>query len=419
MEKSDPCVVAPSRPQKVCLVSPVQAVVRLRRKIRILRKSRLHLDLTGEKSLESEQIRLIQKHPCINQKMLVDTEGFHKPQYFTFDTPTLERVSMLNQRKKKKSRKSRAVLYPENTKKHLPLEQKSKAKRCLLLLIAIICFQILNAIENLDDNLQKYDLDGLEKTLQREVFGQKIAMEIIMNLLKDYLATHIHNKPLVMSVHGPSGVGKSYVGRLLARHFRSVMDGEFVLQYFVMHHCPANENIISCQLNLTSKIFTMVSQAEIEEKIPVFIFDEVELMPPALLDTLNGFFWSNQTNEFLNAIYVLISNIGGNEITKYVLHNASVDILNSHSMNGDLIGVIRSTLQQHHPLWNYTDIVPFILLERSHIMHCFLDELMREGFYPDNKHIETLAGQINYYTREDRQYSTTGCKQVGAKVNLL
>ncbi|XP_030063634.1 torsin-4A [Microcaecilia unicolor] len=419
MEESDPCAMAPSRPLKVCLVSPVRAVVRLRRKIRILRKSRLHLDLTGEKSLESAQTRLMQKHPYVNRKMLVDTMGFQKPQYFTFDTPTVERVSMVNQRRKKKSRRSRAVLYPENMKKHLPLEQKSKAKRCLLLLTAIICFQILNAIENLDDNLQKYDLDGLEKTLQREVFGQTIAMEIIMNLLKDYLATHVHNKPLVMSVHGPSGVGKSYIGRLLARHFCSVMDGEFVLQYFVMHHCPANEDIFSCQLNLSSKISTIVSQAEIEEKIPVFIFDEVELMPPALLDTLNGFFQSNQTNEFLNAIYVLISNIGGNEIVKYVLYNASSDILNSHSMSEDLISVVRSALQQYHPLWNSTDIVPFILLERSHIMHCFLDELMREGFYPDSKYIETLARQINYYTTEDRQYSTTGCKQVGAKVNLL
>ncbi|XP_029469108.1 torsin-4A [Rhinatrema bivittatum] len=414
MEERDLCAEAPKRPQKICMVSPVRAVVHLRRKIRILRKSRLQIDLTGKKSSESAQPRLVQK-----QKMLVDTVGFQKPQYFTFDTPSLERVSIVKQRRRKKYRKSRAVLYPENIKKHLPLEHKSKATRCLLLLTAIICFQILNAIENLDDNLEKYDLDGLEKTLQREVFGQKIAIENIMNLLKDYLATHIHNKPLVMSVHGPSGVGKSYVGRLLARHFRAIMDGEFVLQYFVMHHCPADENVFSCQLNLSSKISAMVSQAELDERIPVFIIDEVEMMPPALLDTLSGFFQTNQTNEYLNAIYVLISNIGGSEITKYVLHNASNDILHSHIMSGDLVSAIRTSLQQNHPLFNYADIIPFILLERSHIVHCFLDELMREGFYPDNNHIETLAGQINYYTIQGRQYSTTGCKLVGAKVSLL
>lgn len=53
-------------------------------------------------------------------------------------------------------------------------------------------------------------------------------------------------------------------------------------------------------------------------------------------------------------------------------------------------------------------------------MECFLDEMTREGFYPDHTNIERLAGEITYYPEVGgHEYSQTGCKQVVAKVNLL
>ncbi|KAM4695670.1 torsin-4A [Rhinophrynus dorsalis] len=417
MEEKASCSEAPLIKNGISLVSsPVQAVIRMRRKIRALKKSRLQLDLTGERSLNSATSRRLIRQISMDRASLIKSSSYEKPHYFNFDTPSLERIALSNQKRKKKRRKSRAVLYPCNSKKYLPVEHKSKATRCLILFIGIVCFQILNAIENLDDNLQKYDLDGLEKTIQREVFGQKLATEKVMELLKDYLATHYHNKPLVISFNGPSGVGKSHMGRLLAKHFRSVMDNDFVLQYYVMHNCPKDNNIVTCQNELTGMISDMISRAEIEEKIPIFIFDEMEHMPLVLLDVLKGYFQLNQSNEYLNAVYILISNIGGRDITKFVLHNASSDFLN---VPQGLHNLVLTSLRQHHSVWDVAEIVPFTLLEKRHILNCFLDELLREGLYPDNSNIEKLAGQLNYYTKENREYSVTGCKQVVTKVNLL
>ncbi|KAM3910626.1 torsin-4A isoform 1-T2 [Leptodactylus fuscus] len=409
MDGVDPTPEASASERKISLMPPLRAAIRIRRKIRNLKKSRLQLDLSGRKSADSTKPSLIQRHSS-------NLTSFESPKFFNFDTPTLEQVALSNLRRKKKRKKSRPVLYPGNGKKYLPIEHKSKAKRCLILFIGIVCFQILNAIENLDDNVIKYELDGLEKTMQREVFGQKIAIDKIMALLKDYLATHWHNKPLVVSMNGPSGVGKSHMGRILAKHFRSVVENDFVLQYYVMHNCPSDSNITTCETELTDMISDMVTLAEIEEKIPIFIFDEMELMPPSLLDTLQSYFKLNQSNEYLNAIYILISNIGGNEVTKYFLQNVSSDVLN---VPKELHTIIHSSLRQHHSIWDVAEIVPFTLLEKSHIANCFLDELLREGFYPDNGNIEKLAGQLKYYTIQDKQYSITGCKQVVAKVNLL
>ncbi|KFW07954.1 Torsin-4A-A, partial [Eurypyga helias] len=407
------------------LSSPLRAIIRLRRRYRVQKKSRLHLELPREKSPELVHTRLLQRQLSLNRTSLYGSSmaffnqsSFESSQYFTFDT-SLEQYAMKKCRRKKNRRKSRIVLYPDKTKKYLPTEEKSKAKRCLLLLIVIIFFQILNAIENLDDNLQKYDLDGLEKTMHREVFGQKVAVESIMELLKDYLATHIHNKPLVISLNGPTGVGKSHVGWLLAKHFRSVMDNDFVLQYFVMHHCPNGVAPLTCEIDLSKKISDMVTRAEVEEKIPLFILDEVELMSPVLLDTLSRFFEPNQTNEFLNAIYVLISNIGGGEITKFVIQNASTELLHQQRGVEELLSIVQPVLIDVHPLWKSADIIPFVLLEKTHVINCFLEEMRREGLYPDQKHIENLASQLSYYTTGDKQYSRMGCKQVVAKVNLL
>lgn len=73
-----------------------------------------------------------------------------------------------------------------------------------------------------------------------------------------------------------------------------------------------------------------------------------------------------------------------------------------------------------HPLWALADIVPMGLLEKSHVMDCFLEEMTGEGFYPDRENVERLAGEVEYYPAVgERQYARTGCKQVVAKVNLL
>ncbi|NXG24292.1 TOR4A protein, partial [Grallaria varia] len=415
----------PAASRKIAsLSSPLRAIIRLRRRYRVQKKGRLHLQLPREKPAEVVHTRLLPRQLSLNRTGMYSPSmsffnqtSFESSQYFTFDT-SLEQYAMKKCRRKKSRRKSRMVLYPDKTKRYLPAEEKSKAKRCLFLLMAIIFFQILNAIENLDDNLQKYDLDGLEKTMHREVFGQKAAVESIVELLKDYLATHIHNKPLVVSLNGPTGVGKSHVGWLLAKHFRSVMDNDFVLQYFVMHHCPNGVAPLTCELDLSKKISDMVTRAEIEEKTPLFILDEVELMSPVLLDTLSQFFEPNQTNEFLNAIYILISNIGGGEITKFVIQNESAELLHQHRAAEELLSIIQPVLSNVHPLWKSADIIPFVLLEKTHVISCFLEQMRREGLYPDQKHIEHLANQLSYYTTGDKQYSRMGCKQVVAKVNL-
>ncbi|XP_043952570.1 torsin-4A isoform X1 [Gambusia affinis] len=356
-------------------------------------------------------------HSLVAAGALAGAPGRTSPKIFTFEVPAFPSVPQ-----KKKKRRRRRVMFPNGgPRKTAPKQERSRAMYCLYLLFAIVFVQVYNAIENLDDHVLRYDLEGLEKTLRREVFGQQGAVEGLVYHLKDYLSTYVHNKPLVVSVHGPSGVGKSHLGRLLAGHFRSVVGDTLVLQYYVLHHCPQEADATQCARNLSSVISEMVEKAEEEEKIPLFIFDEAEHMHVEILDVLLQLVASKQSNEYLNAIYLFLSNLGHTHITKHMLQNSSSISSGRHSnLVKELTPILRNTLEKHHPLWTEADILPLGLLEKGHVMECFLEEITREGFYPDHSNIERLAGEIEYYpVVAGREYSQSGCKQVVAKVNLL
>ncbi|XP_029370963.1 torsin-4A [Echeneis naucrates] len=388
-------------------LSSLCAVIRIKQKYQAIRKRRqeMALVLEGARSIAGVPART-------------------SPKIFTFDglTPSSFVALSSSVPQKKKRRRKRKVLFPNGSRRSAPPRQeRSRAKYCLYLLCAIVFLQVYNAIENLDDHVLRYDLEGLEKTLRREVFGQPRAVEGLLSHLKDYLSTYVHNKPLVVSLHGPSGVGKSHIGRLLAGHFRSVVGEPLVLQYYVLHHCPQEADALQCARKLSSLISVMVERAEEEEKIPLFIFDEVEHMHDEILNALWQLVASKQSNEYLNAIYLFLSNLGHAHITKHMLHNSSsVSMTIQSNQAKELTQILYNDLKKFHRLWTEADILPLGLLEKDHVTECFLDEMTREGFYPDRTNIERLVGEIEYYPAVGgHQYSQTGCKQVVAKVNML
>lgn len=415
----EPSAAAP-RASAQCVVAPVRAVLRLRRRVCVLRKRRLL-----QPSADPDAGPRAPRPGCYSGTPGADLD---QPKFFTFDGP----AELSSRIPRKRRRRSRVVLYPETSRKYRPrAERQSRAQRCLLLLVAIVGFQVLNAIENLDDNAQRYDLDGLEKALQRAVFGQPAAVGRIMALLRDYLATHVHSRPLLLALHGPSGVGKSHVGRLLARHFRSVLeDGGLVLQYHARHHCPEPRAAQDCREELARRVADVVAQAEAEEKTPLIVLDEAELLPPALLDELHGFMQPQRSHHFHNAIYVLLSGAGGAEITRFVLQNASRALpLHPSGPRGvqaavaqaeeELRASLRALLAQEHPLWQGAAIVPFLLLDKRDVVSCFRDEMAGEGFFPEQSQAERLAERLRYYRIAGREFAVTGCKEVVATVNLL
>ncbi|CAK6433443.1 unnamed protein product [Pipistrellus nathusii] len=404
---AEPGAAAPRAPGR-SVMAPLRAVVRLRRRVCLQRKRR---PLTPDAGAPASRA------------------GAEQPKFFTFDGPA--ELASRAPPPRKKRRRSRVVLYPDSARRARPrAEHRSRAQSCLLLLVAIVGFQVLNAIENLDDNALRYDLDGLEKALRRAVFGQPAAVARVVALLRDYLSTHVHSRPLLLALHGPSGVGKSHVGRLLARHFRAALeDGALVLQYHARHHCPAARAPQACREELARRVAAVVARAEAEEKTPLLVLDEVEQMPPALLDELHGLLQPQRPPRFRNAVYVLLSSAGGAEVTRFVLQNASRAPAapaararapaEQRREEEELRAALQALLARAHPLWQAAAVVPLLLLDKRDVVSCFRDEMAGEGFFPEQARAERLAEQLSYYRVAGREFAVTGCKQVVARVNLL
>ena len=65
--------------------------------------------------------------------------------------------------------------------------------------------------------------------MKRKLFGQHIAMHIIIKAVSGFLSDNNRQKPLVLSLHGPPGTGKNFVSKLLAKNiYKNGMDSKFV-----------------------------------------------------------------------------------------------------------------------------------------------------------------------------------------------
>ncbi|XP_041068855.1 torsin-4A-B-like [Carcharodon carcharias] len=303
-------------------------------------------------------------------------------------------------------------------KKPLPLRSKSwwstdtetKAKYLLFLLCLIVGFQVYNAYENLDDNLLIYDIDQLEKTLHRELLGQTLALNKLTKLLRNYFATFVHEKPLFLSINGPAGVGKSHLGRLIAKHFKFQLGPQLVLQHSVRYQQLVGHS--DHRSELAARISAIFSEALRTQRIPVLLFDEMELAPAELLSYVRDLLHSEHTS----AVYIFVSKLGQEWIMQSLRHSLV------HKATRRVAKLSRELAQLfawRHPVWQVPEIIPLCPLERAHVVQCFHQLMDQEGLFPRERQVETMANRMNYYRAKQKLYAQQGCKRVLSMVKQL
>ena len=61
-----------------------------------------------------------------------------------------------------------------------------------------------------------FELPGLKKDLSQKLYGQHIVEKAVINHIKDHFESKDPHRSLVLSFHGPTGVGKNYVSQIIA-----------------------------------------------------------------------------------------------------------------------------------------------------------------------------------------------------------
>ncbi|GCB69303.1 hypothetical protein scyTo_0001028 [Scyliorhinus torazame] len=130
------------------------------------------------------------------------------------------------------------------------------------------------------------DVKGLEADLRRELFGQHIAIDVIPKAFEVFLSNKDSRKPLTISLHGWTGIGKNFVSKIIAKNlYKNGMDSKYVHQFVTGYHFGIAEHTSKYKQQLQEWIRGNVSLC----KRSLFIFDEMDKMAPEVIDSIKPF----------------------------------------------------------------------------------------------------------------------------------
>ena len=63
--------------------------------------------------------------------------------------------------------------------------------------------------------------------------------------------------------------------------------------------------------------------------------------------------------------------------------------------------------------------VPFLPMELTHVKECIRDNLRFKNHTITEEIVNKVADELTYFPKDPKLYSTSGCKRVPEKVNLI
>ncbi|XP_074251473.1 prosalusin isoform X3 [Saimiri boliviensis] len=150
------------------------------------------------------------------------------------------------------------------------------------------------------------DLQGLECDLAQHLAGQHLAKALVVKALKAFVWNPAPTKPLVLSLHGWTGTGKSYVSSLLAHYlFQGGLRSPRVHHFSPVIHFPHPSHIKRYKKDLKSWVQGNLTACGRS----LFLFDEMDKMPPGLMEVLRPFLgssWVVYGTNYRKAIFIFI-----------------------------------------------------------------------------------------------------------------
>ncbi|KAL1250333.1 hypothetical protein QQF64_021338 [Cirrhinus molitorella] len=156
-------------------------------------------------------------------------------------------------------------------------------------------------------------------------------------------------------------------------------------------------------------------------------------MHPQLIDTIKAFLDYNAHVDgvsFRNAIFIFLSNAGGNVIAEMALdfwregrlqediwmHSKGLETkIIQNIFNENNSGFLHSSIIDEHLVDHY---IPFLPLELKHVHQCVVAEMVHLNVTLDHDLADEVAKDLPYYPEKERIFAVKGCKSVRQKLAL-
>ncbi|CAH2315972.1 torsin-1A [Pelobates cultripes] len=131
-----------------------------------------------------------------------------------------------------------------------------------------------------------FNATALEADLNKKIFGQHLANNIILRALNGFFSNPNPKKPLALSLHGWTGTGKNFISKIIADNMYPLgMESKFIHLFISTLHFPHDSKIQLYKDQLQSWIRGNVSKCERS----LFIFDEMDKLHPGLVDAIKPY----------------------------------------------------------------------------------------------------------------------------------
>ncbi|XP_045153912.1 torsin-3A [Echinops telfairi] len=272
---------------------------------------------------------------------------------------------------------------------------------------------------------------GLKSDLRVRLHGQHLAQELILRVVRDYIETpRPPLKALALSLHGWSGTGKNFVARLLAENlYRDGLKSDCVRVFIATFHFPHPKYVEQYKEQLARQI----RETQQRCRQTLFLFDEAEKLHPGLLEALGSHLErqapSDDRANTPRAIFLFLSNLGGNVINEVVLNllksgqpreeitlEQLVPGLQAEIAESTDSGFGHSRLVQEKLIDFF---VPFLPLEYRHVKLCARDAFRSQELLYTEAALEEMARMMVYVPKEEQLFSSQGCKSIAQRIHYL
>ncbi|OCT57545.1 hypothetical protein XELAEV_18003326mg [Xenopus laevis] len=275
-----------------------------------------------------------------------------------------------------------------------------------------------NALRTIDETV----LQALQADLREKLFGQHLAQEVIYRAVSGLMSNKDPKKPLVLSLHGWTGTGKSFLSKIIADNIYKLDAKSKCVHLFSATDFLHEHLVPQYNEQLRSWIRGNVHQCPPS----LFIFDQMDKMHPELIDVLKPFLDTNDWLNIRHSIFIFLSNAGGELITPKVLEFWQAGKNREDLQLKDLEDALsvgefynQSSIFWHSSLINFIDFfVPFLPLQFRHIKKCVITEIQRRGKPIDTELAGKVAKDMTYFPDDKSVLSVKGCHTVPAKLDF-
>lgn len=309
--------------------------------------------------------------------------------------------------------------------KEIPVKKKKRNKNTknnrmlcfiIVLVVGIMVSFFITVLWDMCQDLLELNGEYMVQALSSIVFGQELAIHIVVLTLQN----HIKNlradiyKPLFLSFHGSSGVGKTF------------------LSSQILHFLPANTKI----LNYHPSIHYREETADVHDKVlstwlnkhfspcswNILIIDDAQEVNEDVQKAFKKVFINMKSSWlYRKLIVIFMSNLYSNEINNVVFDKVKYQGQSNFYMSDFepifergpsnwLVELYREGLMDN--------FVPFLPLDKNSVLKCIEEELKKYKKHPFKEIVNEISNEIVFYTLEGKgyQYSISGCKRVASKV---